>query len=218
MICGADEAGRGPVFGPLVVAGVLVPDDTQLKQIGACDSKQCTPQKREILAKQIKEIVDHYEILVIPASDIDDLRKEMTLNELEVCMFTKVIEKLKPDVCYVDAADVNEGRFGREILARLSWKPKMISKHKADATYPIVGAASIIAKTTRDENVRQIAKDLEKKLNLPLGSGYPADPFTKKFLKTWMNTYGDLPPHVRRSWETAQQLIKEHKTKSLDKF
>jgi len=218
MICGVDEAGRGPVFGALVVAGVLVTDDSALKQIGACDSKQCTPQRREILAKQIKNIVEHYEVLVIPASDIDDLRKEMTLNELEVCMFTKVIEKLKPDTVYVDAADVNEGRFGREILARLSWRPTMISKHKADDLYPLVGAASILAKTTRDENVRQIAKDLEKKLNLPLGSGYPADPITKKFLKTWIHTYGDLPPHVRRSWATAQKLIREHKTKSLDKF
>ena len=218
MICGADEAGRGPVFGPLVVAGVVVPDDTQLKQIGACDSKQCTPQRREVLAKQIKGIADRYEIMIVPASDIDDLRKAMTLNELEVSVFSKVIEKLKPDVCYVDAADVNEGRFGRDILSRLSWKPTMISKHKADETYPIVGAASILAKTTRDENVRQIAKELEKKLNLPLGSGYPADPVTMKFLKTWIDTYGDLPPHVRRSWETAQHLIKEHKTKSLDKF
>jgi ribonuclease HII len=218
MICGADEAGRGPVFGALVVAGVLVPDDTQLKQIGACDSKQCTPQRREVLAKQIKNIVAGYEIMIIPASDIDDLRKAMTLNELEVSVFSKVIEKLKPDVCYIDAADVNEDRFGRDILARLTWKPTMISKHKADETYPIVGAASILAKTTRDENVRQIAKELEKKLNLPLGSGYPADPVTMKFLKTWIDTYGDLPPHVRRSWETAQQLIKNHKTKSLDKF
>jgi ribonuclease HII len=218
MICGADEAGRGPVIGPLVVAGVLVENDSELVRIGACDSKQCTPHQREILAKQIKDVVDHYEILVIPASDIGNLRKEMTLNELEVCMFTKVIEKLKPDVCYVDAADVNEGRFGREILARLTWRPKMISKHKADATYPIVGAASIIAKTTRDDLVRQIAKELEKKLPLRLGSGYPADPFTKKFLKTWINTYGDLPPHVRRSWDTAQQLIRQHKTRSLDTF
>jgi ribonuclease HII len=94
----------------------------------------------------------------------------------------------------------------------------MISRHKADETYPIVGAASILAKTTRDAHIRQIARELEQKINLPLGSGYPADPITKRFLKTWVHTFGDLPPHVRRSWETAQNLLKEHKTKSLDKF
>ena len=200
MICGADEAGRGPVFGALVVAGVLVENDAELIRIGARDSKQLTPNRREVLAKQIKDIVVKYEIMIIPASDIDDLRKVMTLNELEVSVFSKVIEKLKPDICYVDAADVNETRFGKDILSMLPWKPTMISKHKADQTYPVVGAASILAKTTRDEHVRQIAQDLEKKINLPLGSGYPADPITKKFLKTWVDTYGELPPHTRHSW------------------
>ena len=218
MICGADEAGRGPCFGPLVVAGVLVENDAELVRIGVCDSKQLTPKKREQLAPQIKKIVSKYEIIVLPAADIDDLRKTMTLNELEVFVFSKIIEKLKPDVCYVDAADVNEERFGRDILSHLSYKPQMISKHKADENYPIVGAASILAKVTRDEHVRKIAQELEPKLNLPLGSGYPADPVTKKFLQTWVSQFGSLPPHVRTSWETCQKLIKNHKTKRLDDF
>jgi len=218
MICGVDEAGRGPVVGPLVVAGVLVENDTELVKIGACDSKQLTPHQRETLEKQIKVVVQKYEIIVLLASDIDDLRKAMTLNELEVFVFSKIIEKLRPDVCYVDAADVNEIRFGRDILAQLTYTPTLISKHKADDIYPIVGAASILAKTTRDEQIRQIAKELEQRINLPLGSGYPADPITVRFLKTWLETYGDLPPHVRRSWETAQNMLNLHKTKSLDKF
>jgi ribonuclease HII len=218
MICGADESGRGPVIGPLVVAGVLVENDTELIRIGACDSKQLTPKKREQLALLIKKIVVKYELIVLPASDIDDLRKTMTLNELEVFVFGKIIEKLKPDVCYVDAADVKEERFGKDILSHLSYKPQMISKHKADEHYPIVGAASILAKVTRDEHVRKIAQELEPALNIPLGSGYPADPLTKQFLKTWMKRFGSLPPHVRQSWETSRQLIREHKTKRLDDF
>jgi len=218
MICGTDEAGRGPVFGPLVIAGVTIQDDSELKEIGVRDSKKLTPNKREILAKKIREIAEKYEIIIISASDIDDMRKVMTLNELEVSAFSKIIEKLHPDVCYVDSADVNQERFGMDILSKLSFKPKIISKHKADDIYPIVGAASIIAKTTRDENVRKIAQELEKKLNLPLGSGYPADPITKNFLKTWIETYGELPPHTRRSWETAQRLMKENKTRKLDDY
>jgi len=218
MICGADEAGRGPVIGPLVVAGILVENDSELVRIGACDSKKLTPKKREQLAPMIKKIVSKYEIIILPAADIDDLRKTMTLNELEVFVFSKIIEKLKPDVCYVDAADVNEGRFGRDIVSHLSYRPQMISKHKADEHYPIVGAASILAKVTRDEHVRKIAQELEPRLNIPLGSGYPADPATKHFLKAWMSRFGCLPPYARTSWETCQKLMSNHKTKSLDKF
>jgi ribonuclease HII len=218
MICGADEAGRGPCFGPLVVAGILVENDADLVHIGVCDSKQLTPKKREQLAPQIKRLATKYELIVLPAADIDDLRKTMTLNELEVFVFSKIIEKLRPDVCYVDAADVKEERFGKDILSHLSYRPQMISKHKADVHYPVVGAASILAKVTRDEHVRKIAQELEPALNIPLGSGYPADPLTKQFLKTWMKRFGSLPPHVRQSWETCQQLVREHKTKRLDEF
>ncbi|GAF70471.1 unnamed protein product [marine sediment metagenome] len=218
MICGCDEAGRGPVFGPLVIAGVLFEDDSELASLNVRDSKKITPKRREFLAKKIKERAVKYEILVISASDIDDMRRVMTLNEIEVNAFSKVISRLKPDICYVDAADVNEKRFGKNILSRLSFKPKIISKHKADDIYPIVGAASILAKTTRDEIVRKIAVDLEKKLSLPLGSGYPADPITKKFLKIWVETYGELPPHVRHSWKTAQKLMKESKMRTLDDY
>lgn len=209
---------KGPVIGPLVIAGVLFEGDSELIKLNARDSKKIAPKRRGHLAEIIKKIAINYEILVISASDIDDMRKVMTLNEIEVNAFSKVIDKLKPDICYVDAADVNEKRFGKNILSKLSFRPKVISKHKADEIYPIVGAASILAKTTRDEIVREIAVDLEKKLNLPLGSGYPADSITKKFLKIWVETYGELPPHVRHSWKTAQKLMKESEMRTLDDF
>lgn len=218
MICGVDEAGRGPCFGPLVVAGILVESDAELVRIGVADSKQLTPRRREQLAPMIQKLSSKYEIIVMPADDIDDLRKTMTLNELEVFVYSKIIEKLKPEVCYVDAVDVKEERFARDILSHLSYKPQIISQHKADAKYPVVGAASILAKVTRDEHVKRIASELEPRLNLPLGSGYPSDPVTKKFLKTWVTQFGELPPHVRKSWETCQQLIKEKNTKRLDEF
>ena len=218
MICGVDEAGRGPVIGPLVVAGVTFEDDSKLIEYNVRDSKKIAPKRRETLAKKIKEIAVDYEITIISASDIDDMRKTMTLNEIEINVFIKIIDKLKPDVCYVDAVDVNDKRFGRNIMSRLSFKPEIISKHKADDIYPIVGAASILAKTRRDMEVRKISQKLEKKLNFPLGSGYPSDPITKKFLKGWVEKFGELPPNVRHSWKTAQNLIKENKIKRLDEF
>ena len=142
----------------------------------------------------------------------------MTLNDLEVNVFSSVIQKLKPEICYVDSADANNMRFGNNILAKLNYKPKIISKHKADEIYPIVGAASIIAKTIRDKEVKKIETELRKKLNLPLGSGYPADPITKNFLKKWVDNFNKLPPYARASWKTSQNVLKEKQTKKLDEF
>ena len=218
MICGVDEAGRGPVLGPLVIAGVSYVDDSLLIKSHIRDSKKIAPKVREILANKIKKSASNFEVLIIKASDIDDMRKVMTLNEIEVNAFSQVIKKLEPVVCYVDSADVNEKRFAIDILSKLSFKTDIISKHKADELYPIVGAASILAKTTRDKIVREIEEELQNKLNLPLGSGYPADPITKKFLTSWIETYGELPPHTRHSWKTSQNLLKTSKNSKLDDY
>ncbi len=218
MICGVDEAGRGPVIGPLIIAGVKFTDDSKLVEFKVKDSKKLTPKKRELLAIKIKKYCIDYEILVIPAKDIDDMRKVMTLNEIEVNAFSKIIKKLKPNLCYVDSADVNEKRFADDILANLSFKPNIVSKHKADDIYPIVSAASILAKTTRDDEIRKISFELEKKLNLPMGSGYPADSTTQKFLRKWLDSYKSLPPHVRRSWVTIKNILKEKSIKKIDDF
>jgi len=218
MICGVDEAGRGPVIGPLIIAGVTFTDDSKLVEFKVKDSKKLTPKKRELLAIKIKKYCIEYEILVIPAKDIDDMRKVMTLNEIEVNAFSKIIKKLKPNLCYVDSADVNEKRFADDILANLSFKPNIVSKHKADDIYPIVSAASILAKTIRDDEIRKISFELEKKLNLPMGSGYPADYTTQKFLRKWLDRYKSLPPHVRRSWVTIKNILKEKSIKKIDDF
>jgi len=122
MICGVDEAGRGPVIGPLIIAGVTFEDDSKLIEYRVRDSKQLSPARREKLAKIIKKIAINYEILIIPAKDIDDMRKVMTLNEIEINAFIKIISKLKPEICYVDSVDVNEERFGRNINSALSFK------------------------------------------------------------------------------------------------
>ena len=218
MICGVDEAGRGPVIGPLVIAGITTINELKLQSIGVKDSKKLTPEKREKFAAKINEIADDVEVVVITASDIDDMRKVMTLNEIEVHGFTKVIQKLKPDICYVDAADVNSKRFGDNIKNYLSKNIQVISKHKADDIYPIVSAASIIAKTRRDQEVKRIERQLTKRLNLPLGSGYPADPITQRFIRSWVEKYGKLPPHTRHSWKTAKTIFTSVKTKTLDDF
>jgi ribonuclease HII len=218
MIAGVDEAGRGPVIGPLVIAGVTAKDQKCFQQIQVKDSKKLSPKKRRFLSNQIKEISSKIEVLIIHASDIDDMRKVMTMNEIEVHAFTKIIKKLKPDQCFVDAADVNSTRFGEHISSSLPHTIEIISKHKADDLYPIVSAASIIAKTIRDAEIDRIAVPLEKKLGKPMGSGYPSDQITQHFLSDWVKTYKKLPPHTRKSWKTAQRIYRKNMRKTLDDF
>jgi ribonuclease HII len=215
MICGIDEAGRGPVIGPMIIAGVNYHNDNILIDNNVGDSKKISSKRRVELAKIIKESTPNFEIIKISASDIDDMRKIMTINEIEVNAFSAIINKLKPDICYVDAADVNDVRFGENILSRLKIKTRIISKHKADSIYPIVGAASILAKTIRDEEIFKISKILQKKLNIPMGSGYPSDPVTTNFLNSWFKTYGFFPPYVRNSWKTAENIAKKYKNSNL---
>jgi ribonuclease HII len=209
---------KGPVIGPLIIAGATFEDDSKLKEYKVKDSKKLSPSRREKLAKIIKKIALKYEILVIPAADIDDMRKVMTLNEIELNAFVKIIKKLKPEICYVDSVDVNEERFGKKLSEKTSNKVEIISKHKADEIYPVVSAASILAKSRREEEVKKIASKLEKKVNLPLGSGYPADPITKRFFRTWLEKFGKLPPQTRYSWKTSQNILKEKNLKKLDDF
>lgn len=212
-ICGVDEAGRGPVMGPMVVAGVTLDDEDQLVDMGVRDSKQLTPARREELAVQIRSIA-YVESVLVPAEEIDNLREEMTMNELEVYLFTSVVDKLRPSVAYVDAADVDAGRFGNDIKRGLGFDIEIISKHKADDLYPIVGAASIIAKTIRDDEIKKIGAEIGQEI----GSGYPSDPITVEFLQKWIREKHDSPPHTRRSWETIKRMMRLNNVKKLDEF
>lgn len=215
MLCGADEAGRGPVMGPMVVAAVKVESDDFLREIGVRDSKKCAPRRRERLAGLIKENSE-YQTAIISPEEIDWMREEMTLNEIEVDAFAEVLNRLGTAYCelYLDAADVNEERFGEEIGKRLERRPaKIVAKHGGDDLFPVVSAASIIAKVTRDAEIERIKEELGE-----IGSGYPADPVTQKFLRKWVNEHGDLPPHTRRSWKSAKKALQMGKIRSLDEF
>ena len=214
-LCGADEAGRGPVIGPMVVAAVKVESDDFLREIGVRDSKKCTPRRRERLARLIKERAE-YAVNIISSGDIDRMRAEMTINEIEVEAFTEVLKGLCTEECeiYLDAADVNEERFGTDIGELLGFRPKrIIAEHGADDRYPVVSAASIIAKVTRDSEIEKIKEELGD-----IGSGYPADPITKEFLRSWVKAHGDLPPHTRRSWKTAKKALESANMRTLEDF
>ncbi|MGQ0797529.1 MAG: ribonuclease HII [Methanobacteriota archaeon] len=213
MICGVDEAGRGPVLGPLVIAGVAVDSDVAFRQLGVRDSKKLPPERREALAPEIERL-GRCHLVVIPAEEIDATRAAMSLNDFEARIFAAVISELRPATAYVDAADVDEIEFKRAILRELDCDVEVVSQHEADDIFPVVGAASILAKVRRDAEMRALAAEIGQ----PLGSGYPHDPVTITFLERWIREKGSLPPHTRASWDTARRLLAVAKIRKLDAF
>lgn len=213
MICGIDEAGRGPVVGPMVVAGVAIDSDALLRRLNVRDSKKLPPERREALAPEIRRL-SRCEVVVIPAENIDAMRAEMGLNDLEARLFAGVIERLRPEIAYVDSADVDEFGFRRAIAKLLPFDIEIVSKHGADDLFPVVSAASILAKVARDEEIRKI----ESELGVKIGSGYSHDPDTIAFLETWLRERGTLPPHTRVSWDTSKRLLSAAATRKLEEF
>ncbi|MCS7385913.1 MAG: ribonuclease HII [archaeon GB-1867-005] len=220
LIAGVDDAGRGPVIGPLVIAGVLINETNvqKLVEIGVRDSKLLTPQKRSKLAVKIMQIAEKWTYEVIPPSTIDRAvrckrrGKGGLLNELEAEAMARVILKLKPDVAYVDASDTNEERFGELIRRSLPFKVEIVSKHKADEIFPAVSAASILAKVKRDRIIGEL-----RRIYGDFGSGYPTDPKTVEFLKRYLREHGEYPDIVRKSWKTVRKIKNEIHQEKLDK-
>lgn len=207
QVAGVDDAGRGSVIGPLVIAGVLLEDKDlpKLVDLGVKDSKCLSPRRREQLSVEVRRLALKYHVIMLSPAEIDRVvetgRKLHKLNRLEAQTMAKVITVLKPDVAYVDASDVLADRFKEHIAENLSFKVQIISEHKADARYPIVSAASILAKVERDKAISELQK---KHGNI--GCGYPADPNTIKFLEGWIRKFGSYPDFVRRSWKPAKRV------------
>ena len=202
MICGVDEAGKGPVMGPMVVAAVSVKNAKIIENLGFKDSKLLTPKKRKELFELIKKNYQ-YAIEIIKPEKIDEYRRKNKLNLLNRRSFEKVISKLNPKIAYVDAADVNEERFGREIKNNLTNEndTDVISMHKADSKIPVVAAASIIAKQTREIEIEKLKEKIGD-----FGSGYPSDTRTIKFLKSYFHDNLKWPSGTRKSWKTIERI------------
>ena len=205
-VCGVDDAGRGSVLGPLVIAGIVIKRTkvNQLKNQGIRDSKKLTPLARERLYRKIINIVDDYYVTRISPKIIDKSVFNHALNHLEAQYMAKVISKLSPSIAIVDSCDVNPRRFGKEI-SKLTSHSKIKSYHHADSKFVVVSAASILAKVSRD---RAITK-LKKKYNV--GSGYPSDPKTKAFVKKSIKRIESFP-FIRKSWKPVQILLKNKKS------
>lgn len=197
----------GCVIGPLVIAGVSIKKEAtrELSSIGVRDSKVLSPTQRTNLAIAIRNIAHDISIVELPPEEIDEYvlkgRKLRKLNYLEATAMAKVISKLNPAIAYVDSSDVRPERFADDIQEHLVKRIRIISEHHADQKYPVVSAASIIAKVTRDQRIAEIENQYGD-----FGSGYPSDERTIRFLEDWVRKHGSFPGFVRKSWKTISRI------------
>jgi len=219
LVCGVDEAGRGPVLGPMVIAGVAMPEKklALLLEIGVKDSKKLPAAKRLLLAEEVRRMASGVEVSVVEPATIDHYvsRRErlMKLNRLEAERAADLIKRLHARVAYVDSPDRNPARFGKTILSLVGGGVEVVSAHRADSTYPIVSAASIVAKTTRDALMQRLSEE-----HGALGSGYPSDPATRAFIRLCLQDGRELPWFVRKTWRTIGRLRSESDQKSLSEY
>ncbi|KAF8561634.1 hypothetical protein P879_07561 [Paragonimus westermani] len=219
---GIDEAGRGPVLGPMVYACAIAPIErlNDLKEIGLADSKVLNEQQRENLLTEMLQKTDwivgavHVISPVFITEKMLDRRKT-SLNTIShdsaIGLIHNALDKnVNLTEVYVDT--VGKAEHYEAKLQALFPNLKIRVESKADSTYPIVSAASIYAKVTRDRLLQLWPKHKRGCIpeNTPLGSGYPGDPLTKKYLETCLDPVFGFPSLVRSSWSTATNLMEKH--------
>ena len=215
IVCGIDEAGRGPVIGPMVMAGVIIDDkDTaKLKQLGVKDSKLLASKQREALFPKIIKFVKAYKIIIIPAKEIDDalFSDDLNLNWLEAHKAAEIIKELSPDKVIIDSPSNNCSAYSQYVRNLIPKnKAELICVHKADVKYPEVSAASILAKVTRDREMERIQQKYGN-----TGPGYTSNAITQKFL---MENWEKHPEIFRHSWVSYQNHKNSKLQKTLEDF
>jgi ribonuclease HII len=214
-ILGIDEAGRGSVIGPMVIAGVLIneKDEEKLRNIRVKDSKMLSPHQRERLFPLIKKIAKDYVALKVSAKEIDEMRKEKNLNIIEAEKMAQIIKTMKADKAYVDTPQASTGKF-KAILVNLSQNhTEIIAENYCDERYPVCSAASIIAKVERDKEVEKI----KKIVGFDFGVGYSHDIRSIEFVKKCLKEKKHLE-FIRHSWVTVDGLKSKKEQKSLKDF
>lgn len=211
MHVGVDEAGKGPVLGSMFVAAVRI-DPAEIPE-DVDDSKRLTASRREELAETLRERAEAITVVEIPVERIDD--PETDMNELTVSGHASALESAAAEgcECYLDAGDTNAVRFERRVGERVGVDVELRAEHGADETYPVVGAASIIAKSAREEHVSTLESEYGS-----VGSGYPGDETTRTFLREFVREREALPSCARESWQTSRDILGELDQAALTDF
>ena len=216
MVVGADEAGKGPALGPLVAGAVrAAPADLPA---GLDDSKQLPAARRAELAAELREHpgISVATAVVAPAR-ID--APETDMNSLGVAAQAEAVAAVATDGDDVvaDAADTDESRFGRRLADTVAGSGVEISvtaEHGADEAYPVVSAASVVAKVERDRRMDAIGEQHDR----DVGSGYPSDPTTRAFLESYVGEHGSLPDCARATWATCEDVLAAAEQSGLSEF
>ena len=221
---GIDEAGRGPVLGPMVYAYCAWPISLKedLGSMGFFDSKQVNEENREKFFEILKNLDG---ICLIFESDVLDpelisnkmlqISKE-NLNEISYNtafgLINSAVNRVNINNIYIDT--VGKPEYYKSLLDNkfnhLPYLNFTVSE-KADSKFPIVSAASIVAKVTRDEKVKnwQFRENVFQKVSKAFGSGYPADPNTVKWLEENFDQVFGYVDFVRFSWKTIENLMEK---------
>lgn len=210
-VLGIDEAGRGPVIGPLIIAGVMIHDGKEAELGAVKDSKLLTHKKRMELNHMI-QAHSEFKIIEVSPQEIDEAlnpeNKSMNLNWLEAHKQAEIINEMNPGIAIIDCPSPNCKKYSEYLRKLLNNKnTKLIVEHKADVNYPVCSAASIIAKVKREEEVEKL-----KEKYGDIGPGYPANPVTQKFVK---DNWEKHPEIFRKSWSTFKDHEKAKNQKTL---
>lgn len=223
---GIDEAGRGPVIGPMVIAFACFDENgiKNLKNLNVRDSKKILPNRRTFLEEKIKNIALNFEILKIPASELDELMKNFSLNEIEAIKISEIIERIVKrtniDKIFIDSPDpVQNGKSKfkeriERILNKKNIKIKfsIICENYADSKYIECSAASILAKVERDREIEKL-----REIYGDFGSGYPSDEKTINFLKNSENLK-KIDKFIRHAWKLNSINLENNKKEKQTKL
>ena len=215
-VAGVDEAGRGCVMGPLVIAAAVFCEErlSTLREIGVKDSKKLSAKKRETLAEEIKKLAIDYRVYEIQPQVIDKVvfrsQHLRRLNYLETMIMAKLIRELVPNIVYIDTPDVNNQRCIDQDRSVIRFKLDIVCESLADEKYPSTGAASILAKVTRDQRIKEL-NDIHGDFN----SGYASDMKTQRFIEEYFSENKDCPDYMRASWATVQRHLMSFKQTKL---
>ncbi len=208
---GIDDAGRGPVIGPMVLAGCLIDEtlESELKKLGVKDSKQLTQKRREFLAEKIRASAETFEVMLVFPDEILSYNQEgIKLNEVEGIVAAEIINRInkgfKEVKIVIDCPSPVTEKWREFVRSRIKNLQgiELACEHKADVNHVAVSAASILAKCAREIEMDK----LKAKYGPEIGSGYCTDPLTMKFLEKNAERFKD-DGIFRQTWSTWKDAV-----------
>jgi len=199
-LIGIDEAGRGPVLGPMVMAAVAITieQEAELRGLGVQDSKKYgsgkKAKKARLAVRPAVQVRCLHAMVSFPPEEIDRYVSHGRLDDLEREGALRLLDEIGATPGDRIICD------GEPIFGRLSARwPNLVAENKADVRHICVSAASILAKVARDEAMDEICRRYLPDFGEITGGGY-VNEGARRFLTAYEERHGQLPPEARKSW------------------